>query len=104
MSKLIKKGSWVQIHRIILKPEERAPQVPADTKKVPLEMWVKGFLCHDANIGDEVEIKTITGRIETGELVTENPSFKHHFGEFVPEILKIGEIVKNELFGDEIDE
>ncbi len=38
-----KKGDWVQIHQIVLKPEERAPQVPEDTKKVPLEFWVKGY-------------------------------------------------------------
>jgi len=104
VNRLVKKGSWVQIHRVILKPEERAPQVPEDTKKVPLEMWVKGFLCNDANIGDNVEIKTLTGRKDLGELITVNPSFKHDFGEFVPEILKIGEIVKSELYGDEINE
>lgn len=101
---MVKKGTWVQIERIILTSEERAPQVPEDTKKVPLKMWVKGYLCNDANIGDEVELKTLTGRIETGKLVVENPRFYHDFGEFVPEILKIGEIVKNELYGDEIDE
>ena len=100
---MVKKGTWVQIVRIILKSEERAPQVPEDTKKVPLKMWVKGYLAHDANIGEEVEIKTLTGRIERGTLVTENPRFYHDFGDFVPEILKISEIVKNELFGDEID-
>ena len=38
---MVKKGTWVLIHRNILEPEERAPQVPDDTKKVPLEMWIK---------------------------------------------------------------
>ncbi len=56
-------GSWVQIHKIVLQKEERAPQVPDDTKKVPLEMWVKGFLVDYGNIGDWVHIKTVTGRI-----------------------------------------
>ncbi len=42
-----KKGDWVKIHSIVLQPEERAPQVPEDTKKVPLETWVKGFLLDD---------------------------------------------------------
>jgi len=43
LANLAKKGDWVQIQVTILHPEERAPQVPEDTKKVPLEMRVKGF-------------------------------------------------------------
>lgn len=35
------KGEWVMIHNIVLAPSERAPQVPDDTKEVPLEMWVR---------------------------------------------------------------
>ncbi|HBG38663.1 MAG TPA: 2-amino-4-ketopentanoate thiolase, partial [Clostridiaceae bacterium] len=31
---MIKKGEWVQIHDIVLKPEERSPHLPEDTKKV----------------------------------------------------------------------
>jgi hypothetical protein len=85
-----KKGDWVQIHQIVLKPEERPAHLPEDTKKVPLELWVKGFIEHDANIGDEVEIITLTGRRVKGELVEVNPKYEHGFGEFVPEILQIG--------------
>jgi hypothetical protein len=36
---VIKKGTWVLIHRNVLEPSERAPQVPDDTKKVPLALW-----------------------------------------------------------------
>ncbi len=101
---MIKLGTWVQIHRIVLKPEERAPQVPDDTKLVPLELWVKGYLMNDAELGDEVQIKTVTGRLESGKLVQVNPTFKHNFGEFVPEILKVAEIVKEYTFGADNDE
>ncbi len=101
---MVEKGSWVQIHKIILNPSERAPQVPDDTKKVPLEMWVKGFLIDYGSIGKIVKIETITGRIEEGELVQVNPSFKHNYGHFVPEILAIGQKVKNFMYGDEFDE
>lgn len=96
----INKGSWVQIHRIILKPEERSPQVPEDTKKVPLEMWVKGLLEEDAEIGAEVTIRTLTNRLERGTLVKVNPHYSHSFGELVPEILEVSRIVKSYL-GDE---
>lgn len=96
---MIKKNSWVQITKTILEPEERASHLPEPTKKVPLVMWVKGFLLNDAEINASVKIKTLTGRIESGVLVCVNPSYMHTYGEFVPEILEIDRIVKTKLFG-----
>lgn len=100
---MIKVNSWVKIHKIILKSEERSNNLPSDTKNVPLEMWLKGYLLNEGNIGDIVKIKTIAGRIEEGTLVDVNPSYKHNFGDFVPEILVIDQMVKHTLFGDEYD-
>lgn len=94
---LIKKGSWVQIHKIVLKPEERTAQIPEDTKKVPLEMWVKGFLIDDANMFDQVKITTLTERTEEGTLVAFEPSYHHDYGDFVVELLQIDKMVKNAL-------
>ncbi|WP_432665378.1 2-amino-4-oxopentanoate thiolase subunit OrtA [Wukongibacter baidiensis] len=99
-----KKGDWVNIYNVVLKPEERAPQVPEDTKKVPLETWVKGFIEKDAEIGDMVTIKTMTGRTVTGKLVEVNPSYTHSFGNTVPEVFKIGLQLKEILFGGEGNE
>ena len=39
-NKMAKKGDWVRIHRVVLPAEGRNPNLPADTAKVPLEMWV----------------------------------------------------------------
>ena len=99
-----KSGDWVIVHTTVLNPEERAPQVPDDTKKVPLELWVKGFIDKDANIGDLVEIKTITGRKVTGNLVTVNPYYTHDYGKCIPELLQIGLQAKEILFGGECNE
>ncbi len=96
---MAKKGDYVNIHNIILTPDKRAPQVPDDTKKVPLAMWVRGFLTEDANLNEQATVKTITGRIVTGTLVEENPSYRHSFGDHVPEIFKIGLQLKQILFG-----
>ncbi|MDR0357101.1 MAG: 2-amino-4-ketopentanoate thiolase [Clostridiales Family XIII bacterium] len=96
---MIKKGEWVLIRKTILEPHERAPQVPDDTKKVPLIMWVKGRLQADAQIGDIVEIITQTGRVEQGALLEANPTYRHSFGEFIPELLVIGDQVREILFG-----
>jgi hypothetical protein len=95
---MIAKGSWVLIHRTILEASERAPQIPDDTKKVPLEMWVKGALQADAEIGAEAEVLTQTGRREKGKLLEANPSYKHGFGDFVPELLDISRQVRAVVF------
>jgi hypothetical protein len=95
---MIKKNSWVRIHSIILEPGERAPQVPEDTKRVPLEMWVKGFLRQDAELGSVAEVTTQTGRVETGILLEENPTYRHSFGNFVPELLTVGAQARDLVF------
>lgn len=85
------KDTWVEIQDIVLKPEERAQHLPEDTKSVPLVMWVRGFLTHDeAFIGDEVSVRTLTGRIVKGELVGINPRHEHDFGSPVKELLDVG--------------
>jgi len=82
----------VEIHDIVLKPEERTGNLPEQTKKVPLEMRLKGFLLEEAELGDRVKIRTVTGRIVEGTLLKENPVYEHGYGEtFVPELLTIGQ-------------
>lgn len=95
----MKKGEWVIVHNIILKPEERAPQVPEDTKKVPLEMWVKGFLLEDAQKGQVAKIETVTGRIVEGTVLEANPRHMHDFGDCVPELLYIGKQAREIIAG-----
>ena len=96
---MIDKGTWVLIHRNILEPGERAPQVPDDTKKVPLEMWIKGYLQNNAELGDEVEVITRTGRKEIGTLLESEPYYKHDYGRVVPELQMISEQVRKLTFG-----
>jgi len=91
MSVHAKKGDWVQIHEIVLAPEDRTAKIPEETQKVPVELWVKGFLQADGKIGDVVGITTITGRFTSGELVEINSVYTYSFGdEYVPELLKVG--------------
>lgn len=93
------KGNWVLIHDIVLTPAERAPQVPDDTKKVPLETWVKGFLQADGEMGERVTVKTVTGRLVEGELVDVEPAYTHSFGKYIPELHQIGFQLREILFG-----
>ena len=88
---VVTKNTWVQIHSILLSPQERSDRIPEDTRAVPLEMWVNGFLVNDrASIGDEVEIETAIGRIVRGTLVDIHPGYTHSYGETLPELLQIG--------------
>lgn len=88
---MIKKGEWVQIHQIVLRADERTARIPEDTKACPVELWVKGFLQADGELGQEATVETLTGRMVTGELVSKNPGYEFGFGEeFIPEVLKIG--------------
>ncbi|NQU59112.1 MAG: 2-amino-4-ketopentanoate thiolase [Rhodospirillales bacterium] len=94
MTEKIAKGSWVEIHAVVLKPGERAPQVPDDTQAVPLEMRAKGFLVEAAAVGEAVSITTAADRRLTGTLVAINPPYAHGFGSPIPELLSIGREVR----------
>lgn len=89
MAKILK-GTWVEIEQVVLTPEQRAATLPEDTKQVPYMMHISGFLQKDADMGDEVEVKSIIGRSHTGKLITVNPGYAHSFGKTVPELLTIG--------------
>jgi hypothetical protein len=86
-----KKGDWIKIHTVVLKPGQRAPKLPEETLQVPLEMWVKGALLEEnASLGDDVTVMTITGRVVKGRLDGIHPSYKHSFGSFMPVLQDIG--------------
>jgi hypothetical protein len=91
---IVPANSWVEIHAIVLEASQRAPHLPEDTKQVPLEMRVKGFLVSEANLGEEVEIMTAAGRRLRGTLVSINPPYDHGFGAPIPELAAIGSEVR----------
>lgn len=96
---MVKKGTWVRIHRVVLKAAERTGRIPEDTKKCDLEMWTKGFLQKDAEIGGEVTVKTAAGRLEHGTMIEEGPYYTHSYGRFVPEIIEIDKQLREVMFG-----
>lgn len=90
MDTKVKAGTWVEIEKVILTPQQRAPQVPEDTRATPYIMRVAGFLMFDAKIGDEVTIRTLIGREISGILKVVRPHYEHSFGKTVEELLTIG--------------
>jgi hypothetical protein len=97
MVELIAQGTWVEIHSVVLEPDQRASHIPEDTKRVPLEMRVKGFLVNPAHLGEEVEIVTPTARRLRGTLMEANPPYSHGFGSPIPELSMIGSEVRRLL-------
>lgn len=95
---MVKKGSWVSLRKTILEPKDRAAGIPPETAATPLVMWVSGFLQNDADIGREATIRTKMNRTETGILEEVNPTTNVSYGDFVPEIMKIGIQARNILW------
>lgn len=87
---LIAPGTWVEIEQVVLKPEQRASTLPADTQQTPYLLRVSGFLLEAAAVGQPARIRTIIGRELDGVLKTINPGYSHSFGKTVPELLTIG--------------
>ena len=95
-----KRGDLVKIHQIVLEPDQRPDTLPACTRAVPYEGWIKGFLMDEsANIGDEVRIETFIGREISGTLYEVNPIYDHNFGVAPKELLRVGNEAKNKLTG-----
>jgi hypothetical protein len=95
----VARGSWVEIRRIVLPAGERAPRVPEETQRVPLEMRVKGVLLRDAALGEQVEIESPAGRRLRGELCEANPAYTHGFGPPLPELRAVGAELRRLLAG-----
>jgi len=93
----VAKGTWVELQDIVLPAGERAPQVPDDTKSVPLEMRVKGVLCDDTALGERAEVITAAGRRLQGILTEANPAYTHGFGTPLGELIPIGGEVRDIL-------
>jgi len=87
---MIKSGTWVEIERVLLKPEQRAANLPEDTAKTPYLLRLSGFLQEDAELGQEVRVRSLIGQEHRGTLRLVNPSYSHSFGSTVPELLAIG--------------
>jgi hypothetical protein len=99
MATMIEAGTWVEIGRVVLPGGERAPQVPEDTRKLALELRVKGFLIAPASLGEEAEVLTPAGRRLCGSLREVNPAYTHGFGAPLPELSAIGPEVRAVLRG-----
>jgi hypothetical protein len=94
---MIKKGSFVEVRKVLLEPADRAEHLPEETKKVPLEARIRGFLLKDSNLGEEAEIETHIGRTVRGTLVAVDPPFTYGFGKPVRELMDVSRELRKEI-------
>jgi hypothetical protein len=88
MSK-IPKGTWVEVERTLVSADRRLPVRTLDPTKFPSYMVrVSGFLLEDAELGQQVRIRTINGKVHMGKLRIQSPSYGHSFGHTVPELMR----------------
>lgn len=90
-------GTWVELERVILRPGERAPGIPADTASVPFAARVRGFLVAPARKGATTEVRTQADRLVTGRLRSVLPRNPANFGDPSPELLQVGKAMKRRL-------
>jgi hypothetical protein len=83
-------GDWVEVESVLLEPADRAANLPAETAEKPLMMWVKGFATSSAEMGQTVEVETMTGRRVIGKLTDVNPGYFHTFGRPAEGIVHVG--------------
>ena len=84
---------------MLLEPGARAPSLPDDTARVPLEARVHGFLDRDASVGEAAAVTTLLGRRVEGTLLRLQPAPGHSFGRPVRELLAIGTELRARLRG-----
>lgn len=87
---MVPAGTWVEIERVLLQPEQRAAGLPPETASTPYVLRMNGFLTADAAEGDEVTVRSLIDHEHTGRLVRVDPHYDHSFGATVPELLRIG--------------
>ena len=90
-------GQWVEIGWTALTVGDRAETIPESTKMLPLYARVKGFALDAGEVGEQVRVETVSGRILQGELLTVDPTYSHSFGKPQPELLSIGRSLREEV-------
>ena len=89
----IAKGTWVEVERVLPVATVARGVFPPPARPAPRMERVAGFLLEAAELGQEACIRTVTGRVLTGRLRIQSPSygasFVHSFGPAVTERQKL---------------
>lgn len=89
-SDVLPEGAYVEIERVLLTPQQRTANLPADTRATPYVLRLHGFLAAPAAPGGPARIRSLIGREHTGTLRGAATGYAHTFGPPVPELLRVG--------------
>jgi len=90
-------GQFVEVRWDVFAAAERAENIPASTRQVPLVARVKGFALQRGELGQDIEVLTLAGRVVRGMLIDTSPHHSHGFGRPQPELLRVGPDLRREL-------
>ncbi len=90
-------GDWVEVEFVLLEPADRSENLPAETAAKPLTVWVKGFAEGTAGLGQELTVRTMTGRLVSGTLSSTCPGYYHTFGDPIRELVHVGDDLRARL-------
>jgi len=90
-------GGWVEVERVLLEPADRSANLPPETASQQMLVWVSGFATAEADLGEQVAVETMTGRLVTGRLSAINPGYFHTFGNPIPELVSVGRDLRARL-------
>ena len=89
---------WVQIEKVVLEAQERTAKIPDDTLSCDYIMRLNGILEEgDPVEGQEVVIRTLSGRYIKGIFKERLPRYGHNFGKPIEELLHIGLVHRDML-------
>jgi 2-amino-4-ketopentanoate thiolase alpha subunit len=88
---------WVEVSYTLLEVADRSTNLPEETASKPLIAWVKGFALSGAAIGEQLTVRTLTGREVTGQLTDVLPGYTHTFGSPPAELVHIGRDLRDRV-------
>lgn len=91
------KGEWVQIESVVLPPDQRADNLPVETRACPYIMRLNGYLLDDAAEGQACAIRTLAGRKVAGRLLSEEPAYEHSYGRVIKELIDVRAELRRQL-------
>lgn len=98
---LAKKGDWVEIQKVLTDTKRKSKQTSDDVEE-PLIQWVRGFMMtEEAIIGDHIEVETIMGRYDKGNLSAVNPRAIYDFDEPMKKLIQMRKELMEELKNEE---
>jgi hypothetical protein len=87
----IQKGTWVEVERPLPSEGRRLlDRGPGPAKQAVETLRIAGFLLEDAELGQQVRVRTVTGKVFQGKLRIQSPGYGASFSHAVPELLKYG--------------